>query len=194
MEEPVCEPPAIALYYVSKLAKDYVKVLLSGEGGDEAFAGYQNYRSTVWLEAPQEGPRPVPRGAASSGLGQVNGLLKYGKAASSCSLLNEPFDSYYYSQPPVRFPTSTAPDEMICTALASRTNKAQSLQVVTDYLAAAKNFDLLSKMLYVDTKTWLTDDLLLKADKMTMANSIELRVPLLDHKLLEFGCFITLKL
>src|SRR5208337_2809883 len=45
MEEPVCEPPAIALYYVSKLARNYVKVLLSGEGGDETFAGYNNYRS-----------------------------------------------------------------------------------------------------------------------------------------------------
>ena len=50
MEEPVCEPPAIALYYVSKLARNYVKVLLSGEGGDEAFAGYSNYRNLVWLE------------------------------------------------------------------------------------------------------------------------------------------------
>src|ERR1700694_4076776 len=50
MEEPVCEPPAIALYYVSKLASKYVKVLLSGEGGDEAFAGYSNYRNLLWLE------------------------------------------------------------------------------------------------------------------------------------------------
>ena len=53
MEEPVCEPPAVALYYVSRLAKDFVKVLISGEGGDEAFAGYQNYRSVLGWNAPR---------------------------------------------------------------------------------------------------------------------------------------------
>ncbi len=59
MEEPVCEPQAVALYYVSKLAKEHVKVLISGEGGDEAFAGYPNYRNLLWLERVKTAAGPI---------------------------------------------------------------------------------------------------------------------------------------
>ncbi len=66
MEEPVCEPPAVAMYYVSKLAKNYVKVLLSGEGGDEAFAGYSNYRNILWLERLKHSASAQRRGIAGT--------------------------------------------------------------------------------------------------------------------------------
>ncbi len=65
--------------------------------------------------------------------------------------------------------------------------KQHSLLPVTQLLQHSEGQDLVSRMLYVDTKTWLPDDLLVKADKMTMANSVELRVPLLDHQVLEFA-------
>jgi asparagine synthase (glutamine-hydrolysing) len=66
-------------------------------------------------------------------------------------------------------------------------DKRASTEPISRYLANANTRDILAKMLYTDTKTWLPDDLLLKADKMTMANSVELRVPFLDHKVLEFA-------
>src|ERR1700693_5473339 len=74
MEEPVCEPPAVAMYYVSKLARNYVKVLLSGEGGDEAFAGYSNYRNILWLERLKH-IMPALNGTAARGLSGVNSLV-----------------------------------------------------------------------------------------------------------------------
>jgi asparagine synthase (glutamine-hydrolysing) len=187
MEEPVCEPPAIALFYVSRLAKDYVKVLLSGEGGDEAFAGYQNYRSLVWLERLKKALGPF-RGTVSSSLLLLNRLLSLEKVAKFAPLMQIPLGSYYYSRTssPLSFFNSRS-DGLYSEGFAQCVDQDRSIQVLRDCLTNTNGYGMLSKMLYVDTKTWLTDDLLVKADKMTMANSIELRVPLLDHKVLEFA-------
>src|SRR5208282_2802408 len=97
MEEPVCEPPAIALYYVSKLARNYVKVLLSGEGGDEAFAGYSNYRNLLWLERVKHALSPL-NGAATRGLSLANSWLHSPRLAKYVPLMNARFPDYYYSR------------------------------------------------------------------------------------------------
>lgn len=187
MEEPVCEPPAIALYFVSRLAKDYVKVLLSGEGGDEAFAGYQNYRSLLWLERIKRVLGPMS-GAASAAMQQVNRLLRSDKVSKFAPLMRLPLDSYYFSRTSNPFAKFNDGDTTLYTrSFAAQIDKTLSLGILKDHFRHAEGYGTLNKMLYVDTKTWLTDDLLIKADKMTMANSIELRVPLLDHKLLEFA-------
>jgi asparagine synthase (glutamine-hydrolysing) len=187
MEEPVCEPPAVALYYVSKLASAHVKVLISGEGGDEAFAGYQNYRSTLWLERIKSVLGPFCA-ASSSLLLALNRVLQSKRIAKYGPLMNVPLDSYYYSRTsgPLRYFNSHL-DDLYSREFANQIDKEESVSVVKGFLRNSKDNDLVNQMLYVDTKTWLTDDLLLKADKMTMANSVELRVPLLDHKLLEFA-------
>ncbi len=162
-------------------------MLLSGEGGDEAFAGYQNYRSTVWLERLKKALGPF-RGTVSSTLLQLNRFLSLGKVAKYAPLLQIPFASYYYSRTsgPLSFFNSRS-DWLYADGFAQCVDEDRSLRVLRDCLANTNGYSTLSKMLYVDTKTWLTDDLLIKADKMTMANSIELRVPLLDHKVLEFA-------
>ncbi len=187
MEEPVCEPPAVALYYVSRLAKNFVKVLISGEGGDEAFAGYQTYRNLVWLERVKRAIAPL-NGAVSAGLGLVNRAVRSKKMARYLPLLRTPFESYYYSRTssPFGYFNSQTKD-LYSNEFAHAASKERSVSVLDELFAHSAGYDVISKMLYVDTRTWLTDDLLLKADKMTMANSIELRVPLLDHKLLEFA-------
>jgi asparagine synthase (glutamine-hydrolysing) len=187
MEEPVCEPPAVALFYVSKLARQHVKVVLSGEGGDEAFAGYPNYPNMLRLDriGSSLGPMARPVGALAALAGRISGdgrVHRYGAA------LGNSLASQYYSRtssPTAYFNrqarTFFTPEFLDATASASPAG------FVHDLLQPVRNESLLNRMLYVDSKTWLPDDLLVKADKMTMANSLELRVPLLDHKVLEFA-------
>ena len=187
MEEPVCEPPAIALYYISKLARQHVTVLISGEGGDEAFAGYENYRNIFWFEHMKAafGPLQKPVGQGMTLLGRKfhsRVLTKYG------ARMGVPFEEYYMgrtSSPFEFFPRERS--NFYSETMGRHVNAERSANATRQYLSRAGDYNLLNKMLYVDTNTWLPDELLIKADKMTMANSIELRVPLLDHKVLEFA-------
>lgn len=187
MEEPVCEPPAVALYYVTKLARNHVKVLLSGEGGDEAFAGYPNYPNMMRLEEVHSlvGPLAGPMGATMAFAGRMSGdgrVERYGAA------LGQSLASQYFSRTsgPTSFFNRQA-RAFLTPDFLENTASASSVGFIDNLLGAVSNEPLLNRMLYVDTKTWLPDDLLVKADKITMANSLELRVPLLDHKVLEFA-------
>ena len=187
MEEPVCEPPAIAMYYVSKLARQYVKVLLSGEGGDEAFAGYSNYRNIVWLERLKRLVSPF-QGLAAGLVGAVTGTLHLPRIASYAPLIGAKFPDYYYSRTsnPFRY-SGNGLGSVYCRDFLASVNRERASAPVRKLFENTKGLSILDQMLYIDTKTWLPDDLLIKADKMTMANSLELRVPLLDHRVLEFA-------
>ena len=188
MEEPVCEPPAIALYYVSQMAKRQgVTVLLSGEGGDEAFAGYQNYRNLVWLERIKRALGPLRRSAAGSAatLSKIGGFHSLAKYAA---LMNVPLEEYYFgrtSNPFAYFLVNRS--KLLTPELLREVGPGDPAGVAEKCFAESGPASDLNRMLYVDTKTWLPDDLLIKADKMTMSNSLELRVPFLDHKVLEFA-------
>ena len=183
MEEPICEPPAVALYYLSKLARASVKVLISGEGGDEAFGGYPNYRHLLWLERIKSTLGPLKRSARVC-LQSANPLLHSRLVAKYAPLLDRPLGSYYHSRAAA---PAGPPHNLFSREFASGATHVSSADSMRKYFDDAGRTDVVNQMLYVDSKTWLPDELLLKADKMTMANSVELRVPLLDHKLLEFA-------
>jgi len=187
MEEPVCEPPAVAMYYVSKMARKYVKVLLSGEGGDEAFAGYSNYRNIVWLERFKSMSRPLSK-ATAWGLSAADSWLDLPRVTKYVPLMMARFPDYYYSRTsnPYRY-SGNGLGSLYCNDFAISIDREYSIEPVRRLFSHVKKQSILDQMLYIDTKTWLPDDLLVKADKMTMANSLELRVPLLDHKVLEFA-------
>ena len=187
MEEPVCEPPAVALYHVARLARDSsVKVLLSGEGGDEAFGGYNKYAYLLALETMK------------AALGSARGVLRLGLQASAllgskslprfADLVAARPRDYYLSCTSSPFtPFNRAKASLYTPQFAALIDRRASTLPTREIFDACGGDPLLNQMLRVDTKTWLPDDLLVKADKMTMAASVELRVPLLDTDLLEFA-------
>lgn len=186
MEEPVCEPPAIALHYVSRMARESsVKVLLSGEGGDEAFGGYIKYRNLLALEA------------LKSAFGPAKGILRFmlermGSIGSEgfqkyARLVDRPMSQYYFSCTATPDTLFNRLKHVLYTRDFSESLVGSSDEPTRRLFQQFNDLPLLHQLLYVDTKTWLPDDLLIKADKMTMATSVELRVPLLDHQVLEFA-------
>lgn len=187
MEEPIFEPPGVSLFYITKMARKYVKVLISGEGGDEAFAGYQTYRNLVWLERIKKILGPLQKDIALL-IGKTANAFSFNPFHKYGPLINLPLQEYYYTR-------AFSPVNLFYRNLHQlyspdfyNTIDAEGLrQVFGTHFKSVNSISNLNKMLYIDTKTWLPDRLLLKADKMTMANSLELRVPLLDHKVLEFA-------
>ena len=170
MDEPSADPSAVALYFVDKLAAEQVKAVLSGEGADEFFGGYKIYQAP--LDSGKLGwcPKPVLKGASKllRKLG-VRGANYLERASESVS------DWYYTNANGVAF--TAAERERVLKGSAG----AETPQQVTHaaYAEAAK-YDQVTQMQYVDLFFWLVGDILLKTDKMSMAHSLESRVPFLD--------------
>lgn len=185
MDEPVTEAAAISLFFVSMLAKENVTVVLSGEGSDEIFGGYDLYRYMTFLEKyhrilGKSGSRLLEKCAAAL-LPAGNKFLKY------MSMGTLPLEQ--------RYKGISTYEEVIKRALYTpefaQKCKQQKNTVQKEFLerlfSVTHKADPLSRMLYFDTKTWLVDDLLIKADRMSMAASLELRVPFLDYRMVEFA-------
>jgi asparagine synthase (glutamine-hydrolysing) len=188
MEEPVYEAPAIALHYVSKLARRHVKVVLSGEGADEAFGGYHNYRNLLLVEKAKTCLSNSALASLSQALKVLGRLPRGTKFAKLAPLLRTPLSEYYYSRrssPFGYFRRERA--RLYSPELIECTDEQDAAKFVRELFGRAPETPALHQMLYIDSATWLPDDLLVKADKMTMANSLELRVPFLDHELLKFA-------
>lgn len=187
MEEPVCDPPAVSLHYVSKLARQHVTVLLSGEGGDEAFGGYHDYRNYLVLEKIKALGAPA-RGMLALALRGANGIKPLRKATKFLPFVTTPLPEYYYSRVATPFSFfNRNKDALYTSEFRASVSTQKSVGVITDLFQQMKGQPLLHQMQYIDTKTSLPEDLLIKADRITMGNSLELRVPFLDHQLLEFA-------
>ena len=175
LDEPVADPALVPLYFVANEARKHVKVVLSGEGADELFGGYTIYREPASLSPISALPNPLRRGLAAVGRALPTGFRGQDMLRRGSIDLEE----RYYGNARI-FRQEQLPPVL-------RTYSAgRSLREVTDPIyARSLGSDPISRMQHVDLFTWLRGDILVKADKMTMANSLELRVPFLDPRVFE---------
>jgi len=195
-DEPFADSSAIPTYYVSKCAKEHVTVALSGDGGDEIFAGYGNYKTDKIGQYYRKFPllfqkqvipfviNRLPGSQNSLSISeQLKKLLEFTKFSPEhghvfwLSVFNEDFKKKLYVQERLK-------------SLMSE----NSIDKYTAYFDRFNGADFINRCINVDIKTVLPDDYLTKVDRMSMANSLEVRVPFLDHKLLEFATAIPSRL
>lgn len=183
LDEPVGDPACIPLYFLARYTKPWATVLHSGEGADEILAGYSIYKKMDALNRLQSGPlSPLPR-VLSRGLAP---LVGQGKVARYLRMLEQPLEDRYRGVSG-HFMNGFKPALLGGVARWRVTPGRLVAETFEEYFNRVRSTHDLNRMLYVDTKTWLPEDLLVKADKMTMAASVELRVPFLDHRLVEFA-------
>ena len=178
MDEPLADPAAIALYFVSKLAAEHVKVVMSGEGADELFGGYRIYQEPITYTLYDRLPFAIRRFVSKvcEYLPQVYGinyLVRRGKTIEERYIGNANIFS------------KKERDAILKSDVSKSAPKAKCL--CDRFYDEVASKDDVTKMQYLDINMWLMGDILLKADKTSMANSLELRVPFLDKKVLELA-------
>ena len=186
-DEPFADSSAVPTYYVSNVARQHVTVALSGDGGDENFAGYRRYQLTMWEHQLRSRlPEPL-RKAVFGPLGRIYPKLGWAprifRAKSTFQSLAQTTIDGYFAGVSVCPPTMKS--RLMSRDVLSRLNGYDSADVLREHYARATTSDPLSRIQYVDMKTYLVDDILVKVDRASMANSLEVRCPLLDHKLME---------
>jgi asparagine synthase (glutamine-hydrolysing) len=187
-DEPLAHPSSVALYFVSHLASQHVKVVLTGEGSDEMLAGYGRYRRTIWnLALGRRYKQFTPSIARDTIRKQIERMIPGGrmrqKLMRTFLVLSPELESIYFDN----FAVFPAPmqQHMFTRETMDRIRSIDPYAELRRLLERTKDLSLLDGLLYADIKTYL-HELLMKQDQMSMATSIESRVPFLDHKLVEF--------
>ena len=172
LDNPVADPSLVPLYFVAQEARKHVKVVLSGEGADELFGGYTIYKEPLSLAPFEKVPSPLRRG-----LGKLSQVLPEGMKGKS--LLNRGSmtmeERYYGNARSFNF-------DQMQRVIPWAKREWDHREVTAPIYAQSKDFDPVARMQHLDLFTWMRGDILVKADKINMANSLELRVPFLDKE------------
>lgn len=182
MDEPLADPAAVALFFVCQIASEKVKAVLSGEGADEIFGGYNIYHNPADMASYFKIPRPIRKavGAVAEKLPHKHGINYLIRGSKD---LDERFigNAYIFSEKERK------------DILSIKTNAPDAMAVTKPFYDKVRDQDQVTQMQYIDLHLWMTGDILLKADKMSMAHSLELRVPFLDRKVMELAEQIPVK-
>ena len=185
-DEPFADSSAIPTYYVSQLSRQYVTVVLNGDGGDELLGGYPRYRFTALDHAIPRylstSSRESLRRAFDSWLPNARGVRRLREKAER---LLAPVSRTYLSR--ICYFSPAEKDELYTADFSGTMRGHDSYDLLTGWFEEAKATELLDQLLSVDTRSYLPDDLLVKVDRATMAHALEARSPLLDHRLMEFS-------
>ncbi len=183
MDEPLADPAAIALYFVSQTAANHVKVALSGEGADEFFGGYNIYHEPHDLASFQKLPSVLRKALAK--LAEILPFKFKGK--NFLIRASKPVEERFIGN------AFMFNEKERSKLLKNPTGKYHHTELTKPFYDKVKNQDDVTKMQYIDINFWLIGDILLKADKMSMAHSLEVRVPFLDKKVFEIARHIPTK-
>lgn len=182
MDEPLADPAAVALFFVCQIASEKVKAVLSGEGADEIFGGYNIYHNPADMASYFKIPRPIRKavGAVADKLPHKHGINYLIRGSKD---LDERFigNAYIFSEKERK------------DILSIKTNAPDAMAITKPFYDKVRDQDQVTQMQYIDMHLWMTGDILLKADKMSMAHSLELRVPFLDRKVMELAEQIPVK-
>ncbi len=182
LDQPLADPSCVALYFVSKLASQHVKVVLSGEGADELFGGYRIYHEPFSLRGYQRLPRFLRRTLAALVRAVPFDFKGKSFVIRGSKSLEERFigNAYMFTRKEKERLLKTIPATEPTAHTAAWYERCQGLDDVT-------------RMQYLDINRWMVGDILLKADRMSMAHSLELRVPFLDKRVFEVASRIPVK-
>jgi len=187
--EPYADSSAIPTYYVAKETRKHVTVALNGDGGDESFAGYERYAAMKLAERYQRIPRPLRTSVIAKMAGLLpSSELKRSRIRDLKRFLNaaELPRTERYLRWVSAFDTSSKND-IYTREFADDVSGQNSAEILDDWFSKSNGSGILDAALLTDQMTYLPNDLLVKVDIATMANSLEARSPLLDHKVIEFA-------
>ena len=177
MDEPLADPSAIALYFVSNLASKHVKVALSGEGADEFFGGYNIYKEPFDISFITVLPKPIRKALA-----KIVKLIPFSfKGKNLFIRASKDVEERFIGN------ANMFSKEERESILKNPTGKYAPMDITKPLYDKVKHLDDVTKMQYIDLNLWLVGDILLKADKMSMANSLEVRVPFLDKEVFKLA-------